>query len=398
MCWGKSDKCSIRSVFFQSRSTEPTPIEPVIWRGVRHAWFSSNSRLHRFLRYFRTIKSVDIVTVRIAGKHEVHNRQTPDDALPGGQYSSIEYIGTITRDDIASETHVVQELIDSYVPQKWPCKYNYELGIMECDGHCKSRDLYVVCPQIDHFKQQRKLLQLSMIPFRRLALMDPDITSINSVLDQKDIVYSRRGVLKRLNTWHCPSLGELPFRAIFIEEGWIFSDFTISLPMVAAGLLLIVLGCKFADSKKLHKAGIRDVRLEKLASARNKREQPIAERVAYFQDGLQEREADSLDLATVQMLITQFVNQYDEEYDEVKKARRPGRPASVREDLLKMKIAALNEEYEKGFVIPDVMDIDNAKKLNAWEGSWAYLATIPWIKVFSSGKVVPTDFPTKGIN
>lgn len=54
------------------------------------------------------------------------------------------------------------------------------------------------------------------------------------------------GVLKRLNTWHCPSLGELPFRAIFIEEGWIFSDFTISLPVVAAGLLLIILGCKFA--------------------------------------------------------------------------------------------------------------------------------------------------------
>lgn len=63
VCWGKSDQCYIRSVFFQSRSSEPASIEPVIWRSVRHAWFSSNSPLHRFLRYFRTIKNVDIVTV-----------------------------------------------------------------------------------------------------------------------------------------------------------------------------------------------------------------------------------------------------------------------------------------------------------------------------------------------
>lgn len=44
------------------------------------------------------------------------------------------------------------------------------------------------------------------------------------------------------------------------------------------------------------------------------------------------------------------------------------------------------------------MDPVSAKKLNEWEGSWAYLTTIPWIKVFISGKVVPTDFPSKGLN
>lgn len=104
----------------------------------------------------------------------------------------MEYIGTITRDDITSETHQVQEQIESYEPQKWPCPYNYELGIMECDFNCVSRDIGVLCPQVDYYKQQRKLQQLHMIPFRRLAFMNPDITSINNVLGQKDIVYSRR--------------------------------------------------------------------------------------------------------------------------------------------------------------------------------------------------------------
>ena len=44
-----------------------------------------------------------------------------------------------------------------------------------------------------------------------------------------------------------------------------------------------------------------------------------------------------------------FVHQHDEEYDEVKRARRAGRPASAQEDLLRMKVEALEKEYRDGF-------------------------------------------------
>ena len=44
-----------------------------------------------------------------------------------------------------------------------------------------------------------------------------------------------------------------------------------------------------------------------------------------------------------------YVHEYDEEYEEVKKTRRPGRPASTREDLLRMKIEALSKEQKDGF-------------------------------------------------
>lgn len=47
--------------------------------------------------------------------------------------------------------------------------------------------------------------------------------------------------------------------------------------------------------------------------------------------------------------MLRYVNQYDEEYDAVKKTRRPGRPASAREDLLKMKVDALQKEHQNGF-------------------------------------------------
>lgn len=46
---------------------------------------------------------------------------------------------------------------------------------------------------------------------------------------------------------------------------------------------------------------------------------------------------------------TRFVHQYDEEMSKLKKERRPGRPASTREDILRVKIAADEKEYRDGF-------------------------------------------------
>lgn len=43
------------------------------------------------------------------------------------------------------------------------------------------------------------------------------------------------------------------------------------------------------------------------------------------------------------------MSQYDEEFNNLKKERRSGRPASTREDLLRIKIAADEKEYENGF-------------------------------------------------
>ncbi len=43
------------------------------------------------------------------------------------------------------------------------------------------------------------------------------------------------------------------------------------------------------------------------------------------------------------------MHQHDEEYDQVKRARRAGRPASAQEDLLRMRVEALEKEYRDGF-------------------------------------------------
>lgn len=79
---------------------------------------------------------------------------------------------------------------------------------------------------------------------------------------------------------------------------------------------------KSRNSMRLHKAGVRDQRLEKLAAARSKREQPIGtesrnetmspsaylisilvERVTFFQQNVREQGTEPLEVAAIQALI-----------------------------------------------------------------------------------------------
>ncbi|KAK3321649.1 translation machinery-associated protein 16 [Apodospora peruviana] len=147
------------------------------------------------------------------------------------------------------------------------------------------------------------------------------------------------------------------------------------------------------DSKRLHKAQIRDDRLEKLASNRKKRDRPLIGRVAFFQEFARQHENQALDLEAIQLKINEFVHQYDEEYAEVRSTRRQGRPASTREDLLKMKVEALEKEYRDGFFLPDLTSEKNVQLLDRWDREWSYLPNLAWVKISATGNIKPAKFP-----
>ncbi|KAF3763778.1 hypothetical protein M406DRAFT_262813 [Cryphonectria parasitica EP155] len=147
------------------------------------------------------------------------------------------------------------------------------------------------------------------------------------------------------------------------------------------------------NSKRLHKAQVRDERLEKLAATRKKHDQPLLERVTFFQKAARENEKHPFDMDKTQAFISQYVHQYDEQYDAVRKTRRPGRPASAREDLLKMKVDALEKEHQNGFFVPDLSKQENLDLLDRWEGSWAFLASLSWVRISKTGTIKPSAFP-----
>ncbi|KAI9052415.1 hypothetical protein LZ554_003761 [Drepanopeziza brunnea f. sp. 'monogermtubi'] len=150
------------------------------------------------------------------------------------------------------------------------------------------------------------------------------------------------------------------------------------------------------DVQRLKRAEMRDDKLAKVASGRKKNDRPLIQRAAYFQEAIRANDGKPLELDTIKNLIQAFVHSYDEEFNQLKKERRPGRPASTREDLLRIKIAADEKEYEGGFYMPDLTDENNVTFLDRWEGSWSYLSTLKWVRVSSSGLVQATKFPPKG--
>ncbi|SPQ24682.1 fa728800-0c9d-4870-a9be-b0c5fbda32c2 [Thermothielavioides terrestris] len=154
---------------------------------------------------------------------------------------------------------------------------------------------------------------------------------------------------------------------------------------------------KSRDSKRLHRAQVRDDRLEKIAEARRKKDQPLLARAAFFQAFAREQGNKAVELEAIQSKINEFVHQYDEEYEEVKKARRPGRPPSMKEDLLRMKISALEKEHRDGFYLPDLRSEANVQLLSRFEGSWSYLANLAWVKISAAGSIKPSSFPPQSL-
>ena len=82
-----------------------------------------------------------------------------------------------------------------------------------------------------------------------------------------------------------------------------------------------------------------------------------------------------------------------------------------------MKVDSLQTEYNQGFCkissytvqfssivsanttldVPNVVDLEEVKKLETWDGSWTQLSTIKWIKVFADDQFRNAQFPSKGL-
>ncbi|KAK7745922.1 translation machinery-associated protein 16 [Cytospora paraplurivora] len=165
------------------------------------------------------------------------------------------------------------------------------------------------------------------------------------------------------------------------------------------------------DSKRLHKAQVRDERLEKLIAARKKHDQPLIGRIRFFQKAARDNEKRTFEMDKIQSLIsecvmfiktinctpctdsTRYVHQYDEEMEAMKKTRRAGRPASASHDMLKLKIDGLVKEQQNGFYIPDLTKQDNIDLLDRWEGAWSFLASMSYVRISKDGTVKPSSFP-----
>ena len=91
------------------------------------------------------------------------------------------------------------------------------------------------------------------------------------------------------------------------------------------------------------------------------------------------------DLVAVHSFITDnFLTRHNDELQELKADRRPGRPPHKRELELKEIIAKELQEYNEGFEVPDLTSATNVKLLRDWQGDPQALPLFRMVRI--SGK------------
>lgn len=103
-----------------------------------------------------------------------------------------------------------------------------------------------------------------------------------------------------------------------------------------------------------------------------------------------------LELEEIQDLIEIYTHRLEAELDTIKAERRTGRPASTREEILKLQLERDAREHASGFWIPDLQNVETLATLKGWGGEWVSMNTMSFVRISKDGTVLPSSFPPKG--
>lgn len=93
-----------------------------------------------------------------------------------------------------------------------------------------------------------------------------------------------------------------------------------------------------------------------------------------------------------------FIDREDEQLDEAKAQRRPGRPRTKVEEEINLRKDTEEREFKSGFWIPDLRDEESRFKVERWTGEWGGLHTLKFVRVVRDGEIKPSSFPPKGLS
>lgn len=101
-------------------------------------------------------------------------------------------------------------------------------------------------------------------------------------------------------------------------------------------------------------------------------------------------------------LLTRSPNRYIDrsvpEIEQLRSERRKGRPPARREEALSQRTETEDKEFKTGFWVPDLADEDTLRNLQAWNGEWAGLATMKFVRLVKDGAKQVSSFPPKGLS
>lgn len=150
------------------------------------------------------------------------------------------------------------------------------------------------------------------------------------------------------------------------------------------------------DAHRLQRAALRDDRVSRVITSRSKSHAPLLQRVGFFRVAASKRAPQqSFTEAEVHEMIRAYISLNRGELEDLQRKRRLGRPRATREDVLMMQEEAEEKEYRSGFWMPDMRDEGNLEKLREWEGQWAGLNVLTFVRVPREGTAVESKFPPR---
>ena len=96
------------------------------------------------------------------------------------------------------------------------------------------------------------------------------------------------------------------------------------------------------------------------------------------------------------LILFSYLNGDNEELKILQADRRPGRPSTAKEDLLKQRMEMEEREYNAGYWVPDMEAESNLAALREWSGEWENLNSLKFIRVTKGGHRTESSFPPKG--
>lgn len=147
-------------------------------------------------------------------------------------------------------------------------------------------------------------------------------------------------------------------------------------------------GRKFAQ---LTRATLREEKVTLKKKAHNDRRSRELGRVKFMQDvinmdSMKAKETFTLDEIVV--FIGQFIARDDEELNDLIKKRRSNRPPTTKQQMLQSKKDLELEEFKKGFLCPDLTDVQNVIFLRKWNHSLGSMSNLKLIRIDQDAKQV----------
>lgn len=138
----------------------------------------------------------------------------------------------------------------------------------------------------------------------------------------------------------------------------------------------------------LARASLREERVNKKKLIHTMKKTEENQIVDFIQEYINTPEAlsqETFNLEEMKSLIETFINRDVEELDNLRAARRPGRPTTKRHDILEFRIKQERHFYLTGWKVPDLRDPVNVTKLRLWQGGHGGLTSIKFVIVKKQG-------------